>query len=70
MFKRFHIYIRGLPWWLSGKESACNVGDLGLVPGLRRSPEEDIATHSSTLAKENPMDRGARQAAVHRVSQS
>ena len=38
MFKRVGIYINGLPWWLSGKESACNVGDLGLIPGLRRSP--------------------------------
>ena len=24
----------------AGKESACNVGDLGLIPGLRRSPRE------------------------------
>ena len=32
----------GLPWWktLEGKGSACNAGDLGLVPGLGRSPEE------------------------------
>ena len=30
----------GLPWWLSGKESACNAGDLSSVPGLRRSPWE------------------------------
>jgi len=27
----------GLPWWLSGKESACNAGDAGLVPGSARS---------------------------------
>ena len=26
----------GLPWWLSGKESACNAGDLGSIPGLGR----------------------------------
>ena len=30
----------GLHWWLSGKESACNAGDLGSIPGLRRSPGE------------------------------
>ena len=31
----------GLPWWLrSLKQSACNGGDLGLIPGLRRSPGE------------------------------
>ena len=30
----------GLPRWHSGKESTCNVGDLGLIPGLGRSPGE------------------------------
>ena len=30
--------IHGLPWWLSGKESACNIGDLGLILGLGRFP--------------------------------
>ena len=33
-----------------GKESTCNVGDPGLIPGLGRSPEEGNAIHSSTLA--------------------
>ena len=33
-----------------GKESACNAGDLGLIPGLGRSLEEGMATHSSILA--------------------
>ena len=33
-----------------GKESACNAGDLGLSPGLGRSPGEGMATHSSILA--------------------
>ena len=28
----------GLPWWLSSKESACNTGDAGEIPGSRRSP--------------------------------
>ena len=32
--------------------------------------EEDMATHSSILAFENPMDRGTWQATVHRVTQS
>ena len=42
----------GLPWWktLEGKGSACNVGDLGLVPGLGRSLGEGNGNHSSTLA--------------------
>ena len=32
------------------KESTCSVGDLGSIPGLGRSPEEGMATHSSILA--------------------
>ena len=28
----------GLLWWLSGKESACNAGNMGLIPGLGRYP--------------------------------
>ena len=31
----------GFPCGSAGKESACNVGDLGLIPGLRRSPGEE-----------------------------
>ena len=30
----------GLPWGSDGKETACNAGDLGLIPGLGRSPRE------------------------------
>ena len=30
----------GLLQWLSGKESACNAGDTGSIPGLERSPAE------------------------------
>ena len=40
-----------------GKESACNAGnagDMGLIPGLGRSIEEAMATHSSILAWEIP----------------
>ena len=38
------------PGGSDGKESTCNAGDLGSIPGLGRSPEEGMATHSSTLA--------------------
>ena len=40
----------GFPQWLSGKEAACNAGDLGSIPGSGRSLEMEIATHSSILA--------------------
>ena len=29
-----------LPRWLRGEESACNAGDMGLIPGSRRFPGE------------------------------
>ena len=38
----------GLPWWLSCKESACNVGDLGLILDWEDLKKEK-ATHSSIL---------------------
>ena len=40
----------GFPSSSAGKESACNVGDLGSIPGLRRPLEEGMATHYSILA--------------------
>ena len=43
-----HTYgIAGLPKWLSGKESTCQAGDVGLIPGLEDPLEEGMATHSS-----------------------
>ena len=38
------------PGGTDGKSSACNAGDLHLIPGLGRSSGEEMATHSSTLA--------------------
>ena len=45
---------KGFPSGSVGKESACNVGDLGWIPGLARSPEKEMATHSSILAWKIP----------------
>ena len=50
--------------------NACNTGDLGSIPGLGRSPEEDMATHSSILAWRIPMDRGSWQVTIHGVAKS
>ena len=41
---------QGLPCGSDGKESVCDAGDLGLIPGLGRSPGEGNATHSTILA--------------------
>ena len=44
----------GFPCGSAGKESACNTGDLGSIPGLGKSPGEGKATHSSILAWRMP----------------
>ena len=49
----------------SDKESACNAGDPGLIPGSGRSPGEGHGNPLQYSCLENPMDRGAWQAAVH-----
>ena len=41
-----------------GKESACNAGDLGLIPGVGRSPGEGNGYSLQCSCLENPMDRG------------
>ena len=40
----------GFPGGSDGKESTCNAGDLGLIPGSGKSLEKEMATHSSILA--------------------
>ena len=47
------LEVQGFPCGSAGKESTCNVGDLGSIPGLGRYPlEKETATHSSILAGE------------------
>ena len=58
------------PGGSDGKESAYNVGDLGLIPDLGRSPGGGHGSHSSILAWGIPMDRGAWGAIVYRVAKS
>ena len=43
----------------AGKESSCNVGDLGSIPGLGRSPGEENGNPLQHPCLENPMDGGA-----------
>ena len=44
-----------LPWWLRGKESACNVGGPGSIPGLGRSLEEGNGNLLQYSYLENPI---------------
>ena len=50
------------------KESACNSGDSGSIPGLGGSPGEGNRTPHQYSCLENPMDRGAWQATVYGVT--
>ena len=52
------------------KESACNAGDLGLIPGSGRSPGEGNGNPLQYSCMENTMDRGAWEATVHGAAKS
>ena len=52
------------------KESACNVGDLGSIPGLGRHPAEENSNPLQYSCLENPMDKGAWRATVPGVARS
>ena len=53
-----------------GKESACNAGGLGLIPGSGRSPGEENGNPLQYSCLENPMDREAWRATVHGIAKS
>ena len=50
------------------KNPPANGGDVGSISGSGRSLDKEMATHSSILAWETPMDRGAWPATVHGVA--
>ena len=55
-----HLYVyMGFPGGSDGKEFACNVGDLGSVPGLGRSPGGGHGKPLLYSCLENPINRGA-----------
>ena len=60
-----HPSIAGLPCGTAGKESACNVGDPGLIPGLGRSPGEMKGYPLQYSYLENSMD-----CVIHGVAKS
>ena len=50
-----------LPRWLTDKESACNAGDMGSIPGLGRSSGEGNGNPLEYSGLESPMDKRAWQ---------
>ena len=53
-----------------GKESTCNAGDMGSIPGSGISPGKGNGNPYKYSCLENPMDRGAWKATVHRLAKS
>ena len=70
LYKGCIITFLGFSGGSDGKEAACNVGDLGSIPGLGRSLGGGHGNSLQYSCLENPMDRGAWQATVHRVTNS
>ena len=61
----------GFPGGSEAKESACNAGNVGLIPGREDPLEKEIAgNHSSYSGLEDPMDSGAWWATVHGVAKN
>ena len=58
----------GFPSGSVVKNPPTNAGDMGLIPGSRRSPGEGNGNSFQYSCLGNPMDRGAWQATVHRVA--
>ena len=56
------------PGGSEGKASVCNAGDLGSIPGSGRSPGEGSGNPLQYSCLENPMDREAWRATVHRAT--
>ena len=67
------IEIEGVPGGTVGKEYAYHAGDtgdLGLIPGLGRCPGSGRGNSLQYSCLGNPMDRGAWEATVHRITKS
>ena len=65
-----HLLLGFPPGGSDGKEPACNVGDLALIPGSGISPGEGNGNPLQYSCLEKSLDRGASWVTVHRVSKS
>ena len=54
-----------LPGGSDSKESTCNAGDVGLIPGSRRSPGEENGNPLQCSCLDYSMDRGTWKATVY-----
>ena len=67
-FNMITIKIPGFPGGSDGKESACEVGDPGSIPGSERSLGEGNGYPLQCSCLENSMDRGAWWGTIHGVA--
>ena len=70
MFCTHPRIVLGFPGGSEVNASACNAGDLGLIPGLGISPGEGNGNPLQYTCLKNPMDRGAWWAAVHDLTKT
>ena len=70
LIKKPHRAPKGFPGGSDSKESTCDAGDLGSIPGLGRFPGEVNGDPLQYSCLENPMDGGAGLATVHGVAKS
>ena len=70
LFKMLFRFVMGFPGGSEVKVSACNVGDLGSIPGSGRAPGEGNGNPLQYSCLDNPMDGGAWWAIVHEVAKS
>ena len=72
-YNSFKIYVgiryKGLPLWLSSKESACSAEASGSIPGWGRSPGGGHGSILQYSCLENSVDRETWWATVHRVTE-
>ena len=65
-----HRKVKGFPRGSDSKESACNAGEVGLIPGQGRVPGGGNGNPLQYSCLGNPTDRGVWQAIVHGVAKS
>ena len=70
IFVNLLLLRKGFPGASNSKEFACNVEDLGLIPGLGRSPEGGHGNPPQYSCQNNSMDRGAWWDTVHGAAKS
>ena len=58
LYNTLSSFVMGFPGGSEGKESACNTGDLGSVPGIGRSSGGGQGNPLQYSGLENPLDRG------------